>query len=80
MILIFIINRTAKEFLSMYVCMCHGVTDSEVKKLVAEGKKTLAELYKSCRAGSDCGTCVCELKKLLKQQKEELLQPLATSA
>jgi bacterioferritin-associated ferredoxin len=52
----------------MYLCLCYGVTDGKIKALIAEGALSLQELQKICQAGTDCGSCVCEIKKLLRQK------------
>lgn len=43
----------------MYVCMCYGVTDSDIKQAVSEhGVGNLRELSGVLSLGSDCGRCV----------------------
>lgn len=42
----------------MYVCLCHGITDKDIKNLVREeGVGTLRELKEHMPLGSQCGTC-----------------------
>ena len=32
---------------AMYVCICHGFTDSQVRSLTDEGCRSLAQVYRS---------------------------------
>jgi len=49
----------------MYVCLCRGVSESSIQRLVDEGHHTLREIQKKCQAGHDCGQCLFELKKVV---------------
>ena len=42
----------------MYVCICFGVTDSQVNAEIENGARSMREIAASCRAGTDCGRCV----------------------
>lgn len=41
----------------MYVCVCLGVTESEVETAIAAGAHTREAVTRTCRAGGDCGAC-----------------------
>ncbi|ODS63709.1 MAG: bacterioferritin [Arenimonas sp. SCN 70-307] len=41
----------------MYVCLCHGVTDSDIRRAAEAGCGSLAELTMRTGLGSGCGTC-----------------------
>jgi len=41
----------------MLVCLCRGISDREVREVVARGATTLREVGKACGAGIDCGSC-----------------------
>ncbi|MGW3072123.1 MULTISPECIES: (2Fe-2S)-binding protein [unclassified Kitasatospora] len=49
----------------MYVCMCHAVTEDQVKKAIDGGAGTPRQIAKDCRAGTDCGSCVRRIQALL---------------
>ncbi|EJL6629947.1 (2Fe-2S)-binding protein [Vibrio cholerae] len=54
----------------MYVCLCHGVSDKKIRRLVAEQGITDIKGIKRCTAlGSQCGKCVRQAKEII----EELL-------
>mgnify|MGYP001961142390 CR=1 FL=1 len=41
----------------MYVCLCGGVTDSQIKEQVELGAVSVADLQKTLPIGLCCGTC-----------------------
>ena len=42
----------------MYVCICNGVTDHQIREAVANGCRSVAELTMRTGAGANCGTCL----------------------
>ena len=43
----------------MYVCMCYGVTDTQIRQAVGtEGVGNLRELRSHLDVGSQCGKCI----------------------
>jgi bacterioferritin-associated ferredoxin len=55
----------------MYVCLCHGVTDKEIRRLGDQGHRSIRAIQSQCNAGANCGACINQLKELIKQQKSE---------
>jgi bacterioferritin-associated ferredoxin len=47
---------------TMIVCSCFGVSHKEIDAHVARGCRTVRELGRACGAGTDCGSCVADLK------------------
>lgn len=41
----------------MYVCLCHGVTDADIRRVVADGCRDLPELSLRTGCGTSCGCC-----------------------
>ena len=41
----------------MYVCICNGVTDREIREAVSRGARTLKDLRRELGVASDCGKC-----------------------
>lgn len=41
----------------MYVCLCEGVTEDEIRMLVQEGVNTMAELRHHLGVATGCGKC-----------------------
>ena len=50
------------------VCACFGVSETAIQAAIREGCNTPAEIGKACKAGTNCGSCIPELKKLLAAQ------------
>lgn len=51
----------------MYVCICNGVTEQEIRDVAAAGCRTLAELTMRTGCGSTCGCCLDEAGALLEE-------------
>ncbi|MFC8450184.1 bacterioferritin-associated ferredoxin [Kitasatospora sp. NPDC057223] len=49
----------------MYVCMCHAVTEDQVKKAIDAGASSPRQIARGCKAGTDCGSCVRRIQALL---------------
>jgi bacterioferritin-associated ferredoxin len=49
----------------MIVCHCKVVNDREVQQAVSAGARTVAQVCRATRAGTDCGSCVFSVKRLL---------------
>jgi bacterioferritin-associated ferredoxin len=50
---------------AVIVCLCHGVSDGELRAVIRRGASSTAELAHACGAGSDCGSCQPQLCSLL---------------
>ncbi|WP_460831316.1 (2Fe-2S)-binding protein [Lysobacter humi (ex Lee et al. 2017)] len=42
----------------MYVCICNGVTDRQIRQAAEAGCRTMSELTMRTGAGATCGSCV----------------------
>ncbi len=52
----------------MYVCLCRGITDSQIKQAISEGKAScMRSLSTTLGIAADCGRCGKYAKELLKQ-------------
>ncbi|MET0850745.1 MAG: (2Fe-2S)-binding protein [Candidatus Rokuibacteriota bacterium] len=51
----------------MIICLCHGVCDRTIDRLVASGARSVDELAARCGAGSDCWACGPLLESLVEQ-------------
>ncbi|MCK5718809.1 MAG: nitrate reductase [Thiomargarita sp.] len=51
------------------ICACFNLGENELGKIITEEKlQTTIQIADKCRAGSNCGSCIPELKALLKKQ------------
>ena len=41
----------------MYVCICKGITDSQIRAAVEDGADSLREVRKALGVASQCGKC-----------------------
>jgi bacterioferritin-associated ferredoxin len=51
----------------MYVCLCKGVTDGQIRCEVDAGACTLRELRKRLGVATQCGCCVGEASRVLEE-------------
>lgn len=52
----------------MYVCLCHGVTDTDIRRLVrTEGVCTMRELSQELGVATQCGKCGRCAKEVLRE-------------
>lgn len=51
----------------MYVCICNGVTDSQIMNAASNGVSTLQQLSDELNVGTCCGCCKKCAKGLLRQ-------------
>jgi bacterioferritin-associated ferredoxin len=47
------------------MCICFGVTDTQVAAQIENGARSMREIAASCRAGTDCGRCVKTITAML---------------
>ena len=60
------------------VCACFGVGRNTICGAIAGGSRTAREIGAKLRAGTNCGSCIPELKRLIAQT--DVAQPLEASA
>ena len=49
----------------MYVCLCKGVTDNQLKDSIAGGACSMRDLRNDLEVGTQCGKCARDCKSLL---------------
>jgi bacterioferritin-associated ferredoxin len=60
----------------MWVCHCRAVTDSHVREAIEAGASDESEIGRVCGAGTGCGSCHEELRRLC----DESRRPAATTS
>ena len=60
----------------MYVCICRGVTDTELKEAIANGHNTLDSLIEATDVMLGCTTCQPDIERLLMEANECSYQPI----
>jgi bacterioferritin-associated ferredoxin len=66
----------------MYVCICNGVTDHDIRQAAEAGCRGVAELTMRTGAGSTCGSCLDLAAQLLDEvhARRELPLPMLSQA
>lgn len=55
----------------MIVCLCEGVNDREIQSSIEDGSRNLEAIGRQCGAGTSCGHCHSELKRMLSQSRRK---------
>jgi bacterioferritin-associated ferredoxin len=54
----------------VYICICHAVTEPEIRREVVGGAYTQEEVGSRCGAGTGCGSCLDRIAALIAQHTE----------
>ena len=58
----------------MYVCICHGVTDSQIENAIDDGHETMRDLSAELNVGTQCGQCCGCAKKILNNKLMQIAE------
>ena len=53
----------------MYVCLCQGVTDHQIRKAVGEGASSMRKLRQELGVAATCGRCAAFAKQVLDETR-----------
>ena len=53
----------------MYICVCNGITDREIRQCVASGVCSMSDLECSLGVGASCGRCREAAVEILEQSR-----------
>ena len=53
----------------MYVCICRGVTDSQIRRAVDQGVSSLSQLRRELAVAACCGRCAPMAREILREQQ-----------
>lgn len=56
----------------MYICICKGITDSQIRDAVNNGASSLRKVRKQLGASSQCGKCGIMTKKIVDDTLSQL--------
>jgi bacterioferritin-associated ferredoxin len=54
----------------MYVCVCKGVTDHQIRAAVENGAESLRAVRESLGVMTQCGKCACLTRQVVKEALE----------
>ena len=49
----------------MYICICTGTTDTDIREAIANGNVTMDALMDELRVSMGCGLCEQEVERIL---------------
>ncbi|NTS77861.1 bacterioferritin-associated ferredoxin [Catenovulum sp. SM1970] len=55
----------------MYICLCNGVTDKQIKEAVQSGCTDLSSIKDKMAVGNQCGKCTKNARKVIRQEIEQ---------
>lgn len=50
----------------MYICLCNGLTDTQINALVAAGARRPKEVYCACGGRAQCGNCTATILAMIR--------------
>ncbi|WP_328286793.1 bacterioferritin-associated ferredoxin [Teredinibacter purpureus] len=61
-------HREKRGFVSfMYVCLCKGIKDSEIRDAVDNGANSFQDVQKQLGVATQCGKCACLASEIIAQ-------------
>lgn len=51
----------------MYVCICKGITDHQIRAAVSDGATSMGQLRRELGVASQCGKCRCLTKEIVQE-------------
>jgi bacterioferritin-associated ferredoxin len=64
----------------MYVCLCEGVTDGQIREAIYEGCCSYREVRTSLGIASQCGKCACLAKQVVRETLSDVQSSQAALA
>ena len=62
----------------MYVCLCLGVTDGQIREAINEGCCSYKDVRETLKVASQCGKCACLAKQVVRETLTEIQSSQAT--
>lgn len=53
---------------TVFACICHAVTETEVSNTIAAGAATEDEVGRACGAGTSCGSCLDRICAMISER------------
>lgn len=58
----------------MYVCICHGITDRQIREALDQGANSLGEVQMRVPVGGCCGRCLPTAQEVVEEHLEGAAQ------
>jgi bacterioferritin-associated ferredoxin len=52
----------------MYVCICNGLTDTQIQSAIASGADRTHDVYSACNCRAQCGSCTASILCMLRSR------------
>ncbi len=59
----------------MYVCICKGITDHQIRQAVDDGASSFHQVRNNLGLSTQCGKCACLAKEIVDKALEEVAAP-----
>ena len=56
----------------MYVCICKGITDTQIRAAVEDGARSLREVHNSLGVASQCGKCGIIARDIVRESLHDI--------
>jgi bacterioferritin-associated ferredoxin len=64
----------------MYVCLCQGVTDGQIREAIYEGCCSYRDVRETLGVATQCGKCACLAKQVVRETLNEVQSSQAALA
>lgn len=61
----------------MYVCLCNGISDRQIREIVDRGANSLGEVQTYLPVANCCGRCEQSAREVIDCHKESACRPIA---
>ena len=61
----------------MYVCICRGITDSQIRRVVDRGAVSLAQVKRELAVAACCGRCAPMARDIIRAHSQTAAVPVA---
>jgi bacterioferritin-associated ferredoxin len=55
----------------MYVCLCHGVTEKQLRESIQKGNETFCDIMQDIPIAGKCKKCVPNIVAMIEEEKEK---------
>jgi bacterioferritin-associated ferredoxin len=53
----------------MYVCLCKGITDTQIREAASQGASSLSQVRRQLGIATCCGKCAATAKEILNEHR-----------
>ena len=57
----------------MYVCICKGITDTQIRAAVQDGASSVSDVHSSLGVASQCGKCGILAKEIVRESLNDMM-------